>query len=374
MQFGLIYELETPAGHSESQIYWDALDQITLADRLGYDYVWEVEHHFLEEYSHSSAPEVFLGAVSQRTERIRIAHGVCTLLPQMNHPARVAERTAALDILSRGRLDVGTGRASTRQELGGFGIEPELTREMWRESLAEIVRMWTETPYTGHEGRFFSMPARNVVPKPVQQPHPPLWLACTDPETIAIAARNGIGAASFSVGTPEKMAERIRLYHELAADALPIGRAQNRRVAATSFMYCGATDDEARAVGVPAAQFFNQQLQRYFSIWNDPAYAGESYAAHKEVYKVRPGGLDAERLIANGTWLIGSPETLRATLRRWQATGVDQMILMVQLGEAPHAAIIQSLRRFAEEVMPEFADERRSAPSAAGYQASAARR
>ena len=292
----------------------------------------------------------------------------------MNHPARVAERTAALDILSHGRLDVGTGRASTRQELGGFGIDPEQTRDMWRESLAEIVKMWTETPYPGCEGRFFRMPARNVIPKPVQRPHPPLWLACTDPETIAIAARHGVGAASFSVGTPEKMAERIRLYHDLAADAIPIGRAVNRRVAATSFMYCGATEAEAREIGVPAAQFFNQQLQRYFSVWTDPNYAGASYAAHKDVYKVRPGGLDAERLIANGTWLIGAPASLRETLRRWQATGVDQMILMVQLGEAPHAAIMRSLRRFAEEVMPEFAGERRPPPTAAASRPSAASR
>ena len=115
MQFGLLYELETPPGVSEFDIFHQALDQIELADELGYDYVWLVEHHFLEGYSHSSAPEVFLGAVSQRTERIRIGHGVVALLPSMNPPVRVAERTATLDILTRGRLDVGpAGRAPRR--------------------------------------------------------------------------------------------------------------------------------------------------------------------------------------------------------------------------------------------------------------------
>lgn len=363
MQFGLLYELETPPGASEFDIYHQALDQIELADELGFDYVWQVEHHFLEGYSHSSAPEVFLGAVSQRTERIRIGHGVVTLLPSMNPPVRVAERTAALDILTRGRLDVGTGRASTHEELGGFNVDPEATREMWRESLTEIVKMWTETPYAGHDGRFFSMPSRNVLPKPVQQPHPPLWLACTDPATLEVAARNGLGALSFSIGAPEKGAERVRRYHELAAQSQPIGKVGNRRVAATSFMYCGESDGEAREHGIPPALYFNEYLERFFSVWNQGNYQGASYAAHKEVYKVRPGGLDAQHLVENGTWLIGTPPSLLRTLSRWQAAGVDQMILMVQLGHARHERIMASLRRFAHEVIPQV---RALAPAAAG--------
>ena len=354
MQFGLLYELQAPPGASESDIFHQALEQIELADELGFDYVWQVEHHFLENYSHSSAPEVFLGAVSQRTRRIRIGHGVVTLLPAMNPPARVAERTATLDILCRGRLDVGTGRASTVEELGGFDVDPEATREMWRESLTEIVKMWTESPYPGHAGSHFSMPSRNVIPKPVQQPHPPLWVACTDPETIQVAARAGIGALSFSIGSPERMAERVQLYHEQFNETEPIGRAANCRLAATSFMYCGETEQEARAQGIPPAQYFNEYLSRYFTAWNRPDYQGASYAAHREVYKVRPGGVDADRLIENGTWLIGTPGSLRRTLGRWQQAGADQMLFMVQLGHARHDQIVASLRRFAQDVMPEF--------------------
>jgi alkanesulfonate monooxygenase SsuD/methylene tetrahydromethanopterin reductase-like flavin-dependent oxidoreductase (luciferase family) len=352
MQFGLLYELQTPPGANEYDIYHQALEQIELADELGYDYVWEVEHHFLEGYSSSPAPEVFLGAVSQRTRRIRIGHGVVTLLPTMNPPARVAERTAALDILTRGRLDVGTGRASTAEELGGFNVDPESTRDMWQELLGEIVKMWTENPYPGFDGRFFSMPARNVIPKPVQQPHPPLWMACTDPNTIEIAARNGIGALSFSIGSPERMAERVQLYQSVFNDTAPIGRFANRKIAATSFMYCGESEAEAREHGVPPALYFNEYLERYFAHWNRADYTGNSYAAHRDVYKVRPGGLDTERLVSHGTWLIGAPESLRENLKRWQAAGVDQMIFMVQLGHAKHERIMASLRRFAEEVMP----------------------
>ncbi|HZU76960.1 MAG TPA: LLM class flavin-dependent oxidoreductase, partial [Dehalococcoidia bacterium] len=130
MKFGLLYELEyARPWHPgfERDLFHQALDQIELADRVGFDYVWQVEHHFLSEYSHSSAPEVFLGAVSQRTRRIRIGHGVVLLPMAYNHPVRVAERIATLDILSNGRAEFGTGRSGTPTELGGFGIEPGLS-------------------------------------------------------------------------------------------------------------------------------------------------------------------------------------------------------------------------------------------------------
>src|SRR5215467_13498823 len=182
MKFGLFYEHQLPqpwAEDSEQRLYQQALEQIELADRLRIDYVWEVEHHFLEEYAHSSAPEVFLAACSQRTKQIRLGHGV-TLLPlPYNHPARVAERIATLDLVSDGRVEFGTGESSSEVELGGFGITRGDKREMWEESLEAICRMFTEEPFRGHQGKYFEMPPRNVVPKPVQQPHPPLWVACS---------------------------------------------------------------------------------------------------------------------------------------------------------------------------------------------------
>src|SRR6266481_4994773 len=138
MRFGLFYEHQMPRpwddGGEERRLL-DALEQIELADRVGFDYVWEVEHHFLEEYSHSSAPEVFLAAASQRTKRIRLGHGIVQLPPPFNHPARVAERIATLDLISGGRVEFGTGESSSEAELGGFGIEPADKRNMWREGL-----------------------------------------------------------------------------------------------------------------------------------------------------------------------------------------------------------------------------------------------
>ncbi len=187
MKFGLIYELQMPRPWdetSESDIYWQALEQIVVAEEAGFDFVWAVEHHFLTEYSHCSAPEVFLSAVAQHTKRIRIGHGVVLLPPPFNHPARVAERVAALDIMSRGRVEFGTGRSITEAELGGFRIDPEHSRGMWEEALHEIPKMWMHEVYPGFEGRYFSMPSREVIPKPVQNPIRPYGWRAHSPRVL----------------------------------------------------------------------------------------------------------------------------------------------------------------------------------------------
>src|SRR6476659_2232856 len=141
MKFGIFYEHQLPRpwkDGDELKLFQDALDQVELADRLGIDHAWEVEHHFLEEYSHSSAPEVFLAACSQRTKNIRLGHGIVQLPPGFNHPARVAERIATLDLISDGRVDFGTGESSSEAELGGFGIDKTSKREQWEEALDVI--------------------------------------------------------------------------------------------------------------------------------------------------------------------------------------------------------------------------------------------
>src|SRR5919112_5731770 len=190
MRFGLFYEHQMPRpweDGAQEKLLADALEQVELADKLGIDYVWEVEHHFLEEYSHSSAPEVFLAACSQRTSRIRLGHGIVQLPPGFNHPARVAERVATLDLISCGRVEFGTGESSAEAELLGFGVERATKREQWAEALDAVTRMFVEEPFAGYDGRWLSMPPRNVVPKTRQKPHPPLWVACSRKETIHLA-------------------------------------------------------------------------------------------------------------------------------------------------------------------------------------------
>jgi alkanesulfonate monooxygenase SsuD/methylene tetrahydromethanopterin reductase-like flavin-dependent oxidoreductase (luciferase family) len=192
----------------------DALEQVELGDRLGIDYVWAQEHHFLEEYSHSSAPEVFLAACSQRTRRIRLGHGIAVMSPRFNAPARVAERLATLDLLSGGRVEWGTGESGTRLELEGFGVDFVDKRPAWTEAVRETARMMCMEPYPGFEGRFFTMPPRNVVPKPLQKPHPPLWAACSNRDSLKLAARLGVGALTFAFANADEARFWVEDYYE----------------------------------------------------------------------------------------------------------------------------------------------------------------
>src|SRR5437762_4673866 len=179
MKFGLFYELQLPKPYdsddwdpdAEHRVVKEALDQIELADKLGYDYVFEVEHHNLEEYAHSSAPEIVLAAASQRTKNIRLGHGITLMAPNYNHPARVAERIATLDLVSRGRVEWGTGESASLTELGGFNVPVDQKRPMWLEAVEQCANMMVMDPYPGFSGNYFSMPCRNLVPKPVQVPH-----------------------------------------------------------------------------------------------------------------------------------------------------------------------------------------------------------
>ena len=201
MKFGLMYEIQIPEPHYpgvEQERYKQIMAQVELADEEGFDYFWTVEHHFLNEFSHCSAPEVLYGALSQRTRRIRIGHAVALLPGQYNHPVRVAERAAVLDILSDGRMDLGTGRSTTLIEMDGFEVNPADTKAQWEEAISMIPRMWTEDTFS-HEGRFYSIPPRKVIPKPVQTPHPPLWVACSQPDSFRAAGEMGLGSALFQL-------------------------------------------------------------------------------------------------------------------------------------------------------------------------------
>jgi alkanesulfonate monooxygenase SsuD/methylene tetrahydromethanopterin reductase-like flavin-dependent oxidoreductase (luciferase family) len=268
VQFGLFYEHQLPrpwAEGAEQQLIADALDQIELADRLGIEFVWEVEHHFLEEYSHSSAPEVFLAAASQRTTNMRLGHGIIQTAPDYNHPVRTAERLAMLDLVSGGRVEFGSGESSSEAELGGFGIDPAEKRDQWLEGLQVAIRAMTEEPFTGVDGRFVQAPPRNVVPKPVQRPHPPLWVACSRRDTILLAARHGIGALSFAFIDPEEARTWIADYERVLADeCVPVGHTVNPSIACVTPMMCADDEEEAIARGLEGGNFFGYSLGHYY--------------------------------------------------------------------------------------------------------------
>ena len=249
----------------EHRLIQDALDQVELADRVGFSHVWEVEHHFLEEYSHSSAPEVFLAACSQRTSRIRLGHGIILTAPGFNHPARTAERVAMLDLVSNGRVEFGSGESSSEAELAGFGIDPVIKREQWLEGLEVALRCMVEQPFTGVDGDYVKMPPRNVVPKPLQKPHPPLWVACSRRDTILLAAEKGMGALTFAFIDPEEARNWVGEYERtLASSCVPVGWAVNPQVACVSPMMLHPDEDEAIRRGVEGANFFGYSLGHFY--------------------------------------------------------------------------------------------------------------
>src|SRR5713101_6960834 len=236
MRFGVFYELQLPkpwAPGDERRLFKDALAQMVLADRLGYDYAWEVEHHFLDEYSHSSAPEVFLAAAAARTKTIRLGHGIRQVIPNYNHPARTAEGLGMLDLISNGRVDFGSGEGATRLELGGFKISAKEKRAMALEAAEQIANMMVLEPYPGFEGTHFSMPCRNVIPKPIQKPHPPMWMACTNRDTIRVAARNGLGALAFAFVDPDEAQHWSAIYYDTikSDECVPLGHCVNANLA-----------------------------------------------------------------------------------------------------------------------------------------------
>ena len=341
MKFGIFYEHQLPrpwAEDAEHTLLTNALEQIELADALGIDYVWEVEHHFLEEYSHSSAPEVFLAAASQRTKNIRLGHGIVQTPPPFNHPARIAERIATLDLVSDGRVDFGTGEASSEAELGGFGIEPAEKRAMWEEGLRVALRCMTEAPFAGHSGRYVTMPPRNVVPKPLQKPHPPVWVACSRRDTIHLAAQKGIGALTFAFLNPEEATHWIDDYYTTLADeCVPIGDAVNANVAAVTTFMCAPTEAEALARGLEGGNFFGYSLAHYYvfgrhtpaqtDVWAEfQGQRGEHGFSPEAVLEAarrddRLGAKVVEEGRAGLRGAIGTPEQIRQYLRRFEEVG-----------------------------------------------------
>lgn len=362
MKFGVFYEHQLPrpwlAG-AEQRLFQEALDQVELADRLGIDYAWEVEHHFLEEYSHSSAPEVFLAAASQRTRRIRLGHGIVLMPPQYNHPARVAERIATLDIVSNGRLDFGTGESASRSELEGFGINPEFKRGQWREAVEQVAHMLAMDPYPGYRGEHWSMPVRNVVPKPVQKPHPPLWVACSNRETIHLAAQLGLGALTFTFVDVDEAKHWVSDYYEtLKRECVPIGYAVNPQIALV--MGFSVNRDEQLAIdrGIDGLRFFQFALGHFYRQGLHKPGRTDLWKQYLQVRDQLIGSEgraseEAARLTSN-RGAIGTPAQVRRYLRELADIGVDQAVFIQQGGNNRHEHICESLELFAAEVMPEF--------------------
>jgi alkanesulfonate monooxygenase SsuD/methylene tetrahydromethanopterin reductase-like flavin-dependent oxidoreductase (luciferase family) len=365
MKFGIFYELSVPrpwGPESERTVYMNALEQVRLADELGFDQVWCVEHHFLEEYSHSSAPELFLTACAMQTQRIRVGHGIVVCVPQFNHPVRIAERTAVLDILSGGRLEVGTGRSATWTELAGFQADPDETKKTWDEIVRCLPKMWTQEHFS-HEGRAFSMPSRAILPKPYQKPHPPMWVAVTSPGTELDAADRGLGSLGLTFGGVAEQEKKIAEYRRRIQSCDPVGSFVNEQVNAVNFLYCHEDAETGIKTGQRLSGMFNYLAAQLLAARE--AYPTRSYPSLGLLPQLRQeseGPGDGAR-VPEGL-CIGDPRRIIEVVKRWEGVGVDRINFLLNAVETvPQEQVLDSLRLFAREVMPAFASKEAAAIS-----------
>ncbi|MBI2799912.1 MAG: LLM class flavin-dependent oxidoreductase [Gammaproteobacteria bacterium] len=365
MKFSLVYELQMPkpwGPTTERDIYMQALEQIKLADEMGFDIVWNVEHHFLTEYSHSSAPEVFLSAVAQHTKNIRIGHGVVLLPFNYNHPIRAAEKVAALDIMSNGRVEFGSGRSTTAIELGGFGVNPDESREQWEEGLEVVLKAWQDAPLK-HQGKHLTIPEREVWPKPIQKPHPPLWMAGTAPDTFRVAGNKGLGVLCFQLA-PDGVIQAVKTYRAAIKDARPVGKFINNQFASLAMTLCGH-DRETVTQGVEAARWFLQKVvEILIGLRNTET---NSYAYLKDMIDMAHQPKDASfaDLDAHPFIIAGDPDKCIRKLEVMETYGMDQIICFSQMGRIPHARVMDSIRLYGTEIIPHFRRQAASAPKQA---------
>jgi len=358
MEFGIFNSVcvlpryaEQHGASAEHDRIMDEIAYVEAADKAGFKYAWVTEHHFLTTYSHLSANESFLAFAAARTENIHLGSGIFNITPPVNHPARIAERVAMLDHLSKGRFEFGTGRGSSTTEQKGFGIEDsELTREMVAETLPQIVRMWKDEEYS-YDGKFFSMPTRNVLPKPYSDPHPPIWMAAGSPGTFDLAAELGVGVLCFGFSSPESLTPLVSRYKEKIEDCKnPVGGYVNNNVMVTTQMLCMEDGGKARKLFLDAdTNYFISILFRYLDTFPRPAGIPEW---PQTLPAITPDQLDAA--IAAGEMAIGSPEEVAKCVERYVATGADQLSFGMLSTSLSLETCQEGVETFGKHILPEF--------------------
>src|SRR4051812_37590715 len=365
MKLDLLYEIDVPKPwakphpygqrEAEQRAYREALEQIKLGDKLGFHTTWHVEHHSREGRSHSPAPEVIIGALSQCTEQIRLGFGVALMPHAFPPPMRVAEKVATADILSGGRVEWGTGRSTPMEQIA-FGVDREASRDQWKEAIEAVVGMW-ESEYFEFHGKYLDFPRRMVTPKPVQDPHPPAWMAATSDGSAAVAGSLGLGLLSFSILQPiQRMAKHIEQYREAAANPNPITRVTTNKVAAYTLVHCAETMEQCEADGIwESVQWWYKNLAEFTLEWELPHLPEEEKAkAFPLLNPMIEGKIDTKVFDEADMIVVGDPQRCYDKMVRYAELGVDQLICYVQFGYLEHDSIMKTIELLGKEILPEI--------------------
>jgi alkanesulfonate monooxygenase SsuD/methylene tetrahydromethanopterin reductase-like flavin-dependent oxidoreductase (luciferase family) len=370
MKFGMFYEIQVPrpaTPEAEHQRIREIIDQVVLAEEMGFEHVWFVEHHFLTEWAHCSANEVMLAAISQHTTNMRLGFGV-VLLP-VHHPLHVAVKTATLDVLSGGRVDVGVGRSGNPYQITPFGVNLEDTKGIWEESLQMLPNIWTQEIYS-HQGKYFNVPEREVIPKPMQKPHPPLWSACSQDDTFQRAGELGIGCLCNVLGQYDAVEKRIGVYKEALKTAQPVGKFINDKVVVSSIGFCDESKKVCQERGAELAAWnINIRLRNYERGWQgvDTSAVPEDYKHHVRRFEWDPQmrkGTSPEEVLSTGRFCVGTPDDCIEVIENYERIGADEIMPIFQAGPATDAEVKNSLRLFGKYVIPHFKAKEQRAQTA----------
>ncbi len=371
MKFSLIYEAQTTDASraGDQKVFSEMVEQCLLAEEMGFDVIWSVEHTSLTHYAHMSAPETFLAFIAGKTSRIGLGHGVVCLPPAMNHPIKVAERIATLDILSEGRVHFGVGKGGSQQEAGAYGYDLEQLQPQIDESMYLIPRMFVEEEVE-HSGKYIQIPKRPIHPKPIQEPHPPMYLACTRTESLSMAGGRGLGALVLGFGGPDEVAKKNALYRQSWANRKPedqVGFRPTEHLAALCPAIVMSDGDLARKIGIRGQRYFMESLAYWYtggpvpdhSKWDEDLTVTETTG--ETVIKSRWASeevivdfSDPALSLMNPNHAYGSVEDCIAYVTRLKEAGVDEVLFICQMGTVPQAAQLETIRNIGEYVIPHF--------------------
>jgi alkanesulfonate monooxygenase SsuD/methylene tetrahydromethanopterin reductase-like flavin-dependent oxidoreductase (luciferase family) len=373
MQFSLIYLAQTAdvSREGDARVLRHIEEQVLLAEELGFDVIWCVEHTALEQYAHMSAPETFLAYLAGRTSRIGLGHGVICLPPRMNHPVKVAERCATLDIVSGGRLHVGFGKGGTQQEAGTFGYDLGELPPMIAEAMALVPRLWTEDDWS-HRGQFVDIAPRAIHPKPLQEPHPPLYLACTQNQTLVDAGSRGLGALVLAFGGPDQIREKNAIYRQAFAERRPedqVGSRPTEHLAVVCPTVVLDDGDEARRIGLRGQRFFMESISHWGShgatplpdpaSWPDDLLdrTTDGSAVIRSAIGQEKITLDLSQAgdaMMNPKHAYGTVDECVRHVERLRDAGADEILFLNQMGTVPQWAMLETIRSIGTHVIPKF--------------------